>query len=395
MKVALVHDWLTGMRGGEKSLFAFLSLYPEADIFTLLHVPGSTNVFIDARVARTSFLQRIPLSSRLYRYFLPLYPQAIKGFSFEGYDLVISLSHAAAKNVQVPKGVRHICYCFTPMRYIWDQADAYFGKMTTLLKPLLSYLQRWDREMGKADDLIAISEFVRKRIYRCYGRDAHVIYPPVDTSWVRPISELIEGEAFLCAGALVPYKKLHIAVEAFNRLGLPLWIAGSGPEERHLRSIAGKNVYFFGRVNDEELASLYAHCRALVFPGVEDFGMIPVECMAAGRPIIAYHEGGALETVDGINSWEEKPVDLSAKTGVFYRSSKNVEVEALVNAVKYFIGVESDLKPEACVARAGQFTPGRFFKSWQYFVDSGETIPQQSLRSAKLQGASLRSAVLC
>lgn len=382
MRVALVHDWLTGMRGGERCLYAFLSLYPEADIFTLLHVPGTTSPLIDRRVVKTSFLQRIPMAGKIYRYCLPLYPRAVSGFSFEGYDLVISLSHAAAKNIQVPEGVRHICYCFTPMRYIWDQAEAYFGRMTPILSPILRHLRRWDIESGRPDMLIAISEFVSERIRACYGREAHVIYPPVDTGWIKPIPQLLEGEAFLCAGALVPYKNIHVAVQAFNRLGLPLWIAGSGPEERKLREIAGRNVLFFGRVSDEELASLYAHCRALVFPGVEDFGMIPVECMAAGRPVIALNEGGAAETVIGVECGAQNPADVTGKTGVLYRNEKPGPVESLMSAVQYFASMEGDIDPRSCIVRAKSFSPERFFRSWQQAVSGAEKVPEVVVSAA-------------
>lgn len=376
MKVAIVHDWLTGMRGGEKCLYAFLSLYPEADIFTLLHLPGTTSPLIDRRVIRTSFIQRLPFSRKLYRYYLPLYPRAVSGFSFEGYDLVISLSHAAAKNIQVPKSTAHICYCFTPMRYIWDQAHAYFGKATFLLSPVLESLRKWDRETGRPDVLIGISEFVRDRIRKCYEREAEVIYPPVDTSWIRPVPQLIEGEAFLCAGALVPYKKVHIAVEAFNRLGLPLWIAGAGPEAGRLRSIAKRNILFFGHVNDEELAALYAHCRALVFPGVEDFGMIPVECMAAGRPVIALDQGGSRETVQGLRPWETNRLNSGQHTGVLYRNDKRSEVESLMSAVQYFGNIETSFQPEVCAAHARRFAPDRFFRSWQQLMQ-GTSVPEE------------------
>ncbi|NMC62436.1 MAG: glycosyltransferase family 4 protein [SAR324 cluster bacterium] len=384
MKVAIVHDWLTGMRGGEKCLFAFLSMYPEADIFTLVHIPGSTNPFIDSRVVKTSFLQKLPFAGRFYRYFLPLYPTAIKAFSFEGYDLVISLSHAAAKNIRVPSTTEHICYCFTPMRYIWDQADVYFGGFAKPLSPILSYLRKWDRENGRADKMIAISNFVKERIQRYYNRDSQVVYPPVDTSFVRAIPELIKGESFLCAGALVPYKRIAVAIQAFNLLGIPLWIAGTGPEEAYLRSIAGKNVLFFGRVNDEELASLYAHCRALIFPGVEDFGMIPIECMAAGRPVIARQEGGSVETVNGVKCGADRGGDLTGKTGVFYEARPDAEVASLMEAVGYFMTIENELRPEACVAQAKKFSPERFFSSWESIVGNRGEAREYPLRSAVL-----------
>ena len=233
MKVALVHDWLTGMRGGERCLQAFLSLYPDADIFTLVHIPGATNAQIDRRVKQVSFLNRIPGIGHLYRMFLPLYPLAIGQFDFAGYDLVVSLSHAAAKNVHVPQGVRHFCFCFTPMRYVWDQSRQYFGRLTPFLWPVISALRSWDRARSSdVSQFAAISRFIAARIRCYYGRRAKVIYPPVDTAWITTV----EGEApvipatpaFLYAGALVPYKRVDLVVRPLTSSAFHcgLWVTG-------------------------------------------------------------------------------------------------------------------------------------------------------------------------
>lgn len=369
MKVALVHDWLTGMRGGERCLEAFLSIYPEADIFTLLHIPGATSGAIDARVKCTSFLQRLPRIERYYRALLPLFPRAIRSFDLSGYDLVVSLSHAAAKNVVVPEGTLHLCYCFTPMRYIWDQVEVYFGKLTPLLWPIIRSLRSWDRRGSKGvDRFIAISDFVAARIRFFYKRTADVVYPPVDTRWITPAAEGSRGEAFLYAGALVPYKRPDLVVRAFREIDAPLWVVGGGPEERKLRALAGPNVTFFGRVSDAELADYMRRCRALIFPGIEDFGIVPVECLAAGRPVIGLYDGALRETVTGMKPWDRSWVDGTPSTGVFIPRSKAGDVAALIESVKTFIAREGDFSVRACVEQARTFSAERFFDAWQRIV---------------------------
>ncbi len=368
-KIALVHDWLTGMRGGERCLEVFLKMYPNADVFTLLHQKGTTSAAIDARVRHISFLQRIPGIFKNYRYFLPLYPFAIRQFNFSGYDLVISLSHAAAKNVVVPKGVPHISYCFTPMRYIWDQAEQYFGSLTPLLWPILKALRAWDFAGARRPTaIIGISRFIAARIRRFYQRRAFVIYPPVETSWIEPIKTFQRGAAYLYAGALVPYKRVDLAIEAFNRLGEELWIVGAGPDEERLKAMAKSNITFFGRVPDEELAGFYRKARALIFPGKEDFGIIPVECMAAGRPVIGVYSGALRETVIGLRSWSSRgylaEVVPSMATGVFFRDHGANDCEALVEAVRYFEQCEPELDPESCIEQARKFTVARFVTQW-------------------------------
>ncbi len=369
MKIAIVHDWINGMRGGERCLDVFLSLYPAADIFTLFHVPGKTNQRIDQRVKKVSFLNRIPMAQKLYRLLLPFYPLAIRQFSFEGYDLVISLSHAAAKNVQVPQGTPHIVYCFTPMRYIWDQARSYFGIVTPLLWPIILLLRGWDRRGAERPTaFVAISRFIAARIRCFYQRSSAVIFPPVDTAWISPQQEDKQGEAFLWAGALVPYKRPDLVVAAFNQLGVTLWVVGDGPERKRLQEIAGPNIHFLGRLSDQDLADRYRRCRALIFPGVEDFGMIPIECMAAGRPIIGLDKGGLVDSLNGVKHWKYSDksdvIAIGQPSGVFIRSAAKDSLEELLKSIRFFIAHESSFKSRDLVGQAERFSPHHFAEQW-------------------------------
>lgn len=399
-KIAIVHDWLTGMRGGERCLEHFIQLYPEADIFTLVHVPGATSEQIDRRVKGTSWLNRLPGIKRYYRALLPFFPSAARSLDLSGYDLIISLSHAAAKNISVPDGAKHICYCFTPMRYVWDQAPSYFGALTPLVEPILAMLRRWDLEGAKGvDHFAAISNFVAARIRCFYGRKAAVIYPPVDTNWIPTLRAAgggkRRGEAFLYAGALVPYKRADLVVAAFNRLGVELWVAGVGPEEARLRAMAGRNINFFGAVSDSELAQLYSNCRALIFPGKEDFGMVPIECLAAGRPVIASYSGALRESLPAIKAWRSvEETSCRGRAGVFFRpklepaASADPAIESLVRAVELFMEHEEEFDPAVCRMAAQEFSPARFLESWRSFAQQiGITPGVQSLGGANAYGA--------
>ena len=297
------------MRGGEKVLEALLELYPEADILTLVHVRGSVSPAIERHRIRASWLSRVPGIARIYRACLPLFPIAIEQFDTDDYDLIVSTSHCAAKAI-VPARGRHLCYCLTPMRYAWDQFDAYFGPArvgragSMLLRPVMAGLARWDRATaGRANRYVAISQYVARRIGRYYNRDASVVYPPVDTAFYTP-DGAHPDRYFLIVSALVPYKRLEVAIEAVARAGMTLKLVGTGPDETRLRTLAascGASVEFLGRRSDEELRHLYRHARALLFPGEEDFGIVPVEAQACGRPVIAFARGGARETViDGV-----------------------------------------------------------------------------------------------
>jgi glycosyltransferase involved in cell wall biosynthesis len=311
VRTALVHDWLTGMRGGEKVLEAIAELYPSATIHSLLHVRGSVSPVLERQSRRRSFVQWLPGSARHYRSYLPLFPTAIEQFDFDDYDLVISTSHCAAKSVVVPGRARHVCYCHSPMRYAWDQFDAYFGPAqvgewrSKLLRPVLARLARWDRDTaGRVDRYVANSHYVAGRIGRYYNRRSTVVHPPVETAFYTPDQARVPERFFLAVSALVPYKRLDVAIDAIARIGGKLTIVGRGPEESRLRRLAamrGADVQFAGWVSDEDIRDLYRRARAVLMPGVEDFGMVPVEAQACGRPVVALAEGGALDSViDGV-----------------------------------------------------------------------------------------------
>ncbi len=307
MKLAIVHDWLTGMRGGEKCLEVLCALYPEADLFTLVHVPGSVSPVIERRRITTSFAQRLPSVDRFYRYYLPLFPFAIERFDLHGYDLIVSFSHCVAKSVVRPPGTRHLCYCFTPMRYAWDQFDAYFGPervgrvASAALRPVMAGLARWDRATaGRVDRYLAISQHVANRIASHYNRPSTVVYPPVDTTFYLPDGTR-PGSHALIVSALVPYKRIEIAIDACRRAGVPLRIVGAGPDRPRLEAAAGGDVTFLGRLPDEAVRDEYRRAGVVLLPGEEDFGIVPVEAQACGRPVVALGRGGATETVvDGV-----------------------------------------------------------------------------------------------
>jgi glycosyltransferase involved in cell wall biosynthesis len=306
-RIALVHDWLTGMRGGEKVLEVLCGLYPAAELFTLVHVPGSVSPAIERLPIHTSFVQRLPGAARFYRHYLPVFPAAIERFDFSRFDLVVSVSHCVAKAAIKRPGARHLCYCLTPMRYAWDQFDAYFGPErmgrlpSAVMRKVLDRLARWDRATaGRPDRYVAISQYVAQRIGRYYNRGASVVYPPVDTRFYHPAPVSPEGYC-LMVSALVPYKRLDLAIEACRRARIPLRIVGQGPERARLERLAGGAVEFLGRRTNEEIRELYRRAAVVMLPGEEDFGIVPLEAQACGRPVVALGAGGALETVvDGV-----------------------------------------------------------------------------------------------
>jgi glycosyltransferase involved in cell wall biosynthesis len=301
-RVAIVHDWLTGMRGGEKCIEAMLEVFEDVDVFTLIHLPGSVSRTIERAVKQTTFVQRLPGAKTRFRRYLPLFPAAIRRLDLRGYDLVISSHHCVAKGARVPEGVLHICYCYTPMRYLWYKYDDYFGPgraglfTRTSMRLVVGPLRRWDLATASNPHFyVATCNNVAHRVRDIYGRDADVIYPPVDTSRFTVSHE--DGTYYLMVGALVRYKRFDIAIEAFNRAGEKLVIVGDGPEAAALRGMARSNIRFEGWRSDDELRNYYAGCRALIFPGEEDFGIVPLEAMSTGKPVLAYARGGALETV--------------------------------------------------------------------------------------------------
>ena len=311
LRIALIHDWLTGMRGGEKALEVFCEMFPAADLFTLVYLPGTTSPTIEARRVKRSAIQWLPFAGRLYRQYLPLFPVAIEQFDLDDYDLVISTSHCAAKSVVVTGRARHLCYCLTPMRYAWDQFDAYFGPDRVgalgnrMLRPMLAALARWDRATeGRVHRYLAISQYVARRIALYYNRQSTLVYPPVDTEFYVPSVPLAaepppvsQQPRFLIVSALVPYKRVDLAMMAARQAGVGLTVVGNGPERANLERYAGDGVELVGWRADEEIRGLYRSCIAAVLPGEEDFGIVPVEAQACGRPVVALGRAGACDTV--------------------------------------------------------------------------------------------------
>ncbi len=293
------------MRGGEKVLVSLVTLFPEATLFTLLHVKGSVEPEIEAREIRTSFLQHVPGIERHYRQYLPLFPMAAERFDLGGFELVISSSHCVAKGVRPAPGALHLCYCHTPMRYVWDRYGDYFGPgrlgpvARRLVPPACAGLRAWDAaSAGRVDAFAANSAYVAERVRRCYGRTAEVIPPPVDVEFFTPAPCVSPGRYDLIVSALAPYKRIELALEAYAGTGRPLWIVGGGPEDERLRAAAPPEALFLGRVDDLQLRELYRGCRAVLMPGIEDFGIVPLEAMACGRPVVVFGEGGGAETVE-------------------------------------------------------------------------------------------------
>ena len=305
LRVALVHDWLTGMRGGEKCLEVLCRAFPDATLHTLIHRRGALSPAIEGMDIRTSPLQRVPGVLEHYRKLLPIMPLAARSWRVGEVDLVVSLSHCVAKMVRPPEGVPHVCYCFTPMRYAWDGRDAYLSSWSdrpvkrALAGALLDRLRRKDRATsGRVSHFVAISETIRDRIGRCYGRESRVIQPPVDTEFYTPDPAIPREDFYLCVSALVPYKNLEHAILACSASGRRLVVIGAGPERARLERLAGPSVTFLGWQSDEAIRDHYRRCRALLFPGEEDFGIVPIEALACEAPVIALGRGGVAETVD-------------------------------------------------------------------------------------------------
>ena len=344
LKVALVHDWLNGMRGGEKCLEVLCELFPDADLYTLIHEKGELSHVIESMQIKTSFIQQLPFAIKKYRYFLPLFPLAIEQFNFSQYDLIISSSHCVAKGIKKDDSVYHISYVHAPMRYVWDQFETYFKQprtswITRLGANLIrSYLQSWDRKTSNGvDTFLCNSQNVRQKIFNYYQRESQVIYPPVNLSCFKPGTS--KEDYYLIVGAIAPNKRVDLAIEAFNRLQLPLKISGSGQDEKYCRTIAGENIDFLGVISNNQLIELYQRARALVFPGEDDFGITPLEAQACNTPVIAFGKGGALETV-------------SNSTGIFF---KEQNVDSLTEAVKKMEDNWKSFSPESFKQQISRF----------------------------------------
>ena len=351
MRVALVHDWLTGMRGGEAVLEALVEEFPDSEIFTLVHLEGTVSPTIEARPIHSSFLNHAPFVREHYRKYLPLFPAAIETLRPRGFDVVISSSHCVAKGVRA-NGTHHICYSHTPVRYAWDQFDEYFPNRN-LLRPVAragaAALRAWDRAtVSRVNTFVANSSAVRDRIQRNYHRDASVIHPPVDVDrFTRPRAP---DDFYLVAGALVPYKRIDRAIEACEIAGRRLLVVGRGPERARLERMGARHTVFLGHVSEEELADLYSRCRAVIMPGVEDFGIVTIEAQAAGAPVIALAAGGSLDTV-------------TADTGILVEQPT---AQAFADAILELEGRTFD---EQCARRhAAGFSRERFRESMRVTV---------------------------
>jgi glycosyltransferase involved in cell wall biosynthesis len=365
--IALVHDWLTGMRGGEKCLEPLCRHFPNAPLYTLFHESGSTAPAIEQRAIKTSFLQRLPGARRHYRYLLPLMPWAAERLRIdEPVRLVLSFSHAVAKSVRAPDGIPHVCYCFTPMRYVWQMREHYFP--TTAGKPegvfagrvrggiglarsaVLDAIQAWDRETSRrVTHFVACSQTVAERIWQCYGRTSRVIHPPVDTQFYTP-APVKREEFYLCVSALVPYKRIDLAIRACRRLGRRLVVIGRGPEMRKLADLAGGDVQLLGWQSNEVIRDYLRRCRALLFPGEEDFGIVPVEAQACGTPVIAFGRGGATETV--VHGEPGRP-----GTGIYFGEQS---VEALSAAMLQLEEQPERACPQLAREHAVRFSAARY-----------------------------------
>ena len=364
-KVALCHDWLSGMRGGERVLEILCNAYPQAPLYTLLSNPGAVSETIRNRPIHNSWLQRIPGITNHYRSLLPLFPAAIRSLKPEPADMLISTSHCVAKSIQPPSNCHHLCYCFTPMRYAWTFQEEYLGNTfrKTLATPILAALRKWDAQTAhRVDTFIAISHHVKERIENFYEREASVIYPPVDTDRCTPGKDPSTQDFDLIVSALVPYKKIDLAIDAYNRSGYPLRIVGTGGAREKLAARAGPNITLEGWQPDEVVLDRYRNCRLLVFPGEEDFGIVPLEAQACGKPVVAYKRGGACETI------------RADETGIFFDQQTP---EALMHAVER--ASKQTWNAKAIRQHACTFSNDAFIAAMQEAIQNGLILSRRQV----------------
>lgn len=324
MKVAIVHFWLVGMRGGEKVLESLCRMFPDADIYTHVAIPENLSDTIRRHKITETFIGRLPFAHKWYRQYLPLMPLALESLDLTGYDLIVSSEAGPAKGIIPGPNSLHLCYCHSPMRYIWDQQHVYLksaGRITKKLMPIAAhYLRMWDAlSATRVDHFIANSAHVAKRIHKYYRRESDIIHPPVAVDEFEPVQQCELGNYYLWCGELVRYKRPDVAIDAFNANGLPLIVIGDGEERKRLEKIAKSNIKFLGKAPFATLKHHMARCKALVFPGEEDFGIVPLEVQASGRPVIALARGGALETV------------IEGKTGLFFPDATAASLQYAVS----------------------------------------------------------------
>lgn len=359
MKVVLLHDWLTGFRGGERVLEVFCQMFPDAPLYTLLHKKGSVPQSIEDRKIVTSFIDRIPSSHSQYRKLLPLFPQAAESLLItEKADLVLSSSHCVIKGVRKPEGSKHLCYIHSPMRYLYDQFDNYFGPQAPWyqrlgIKFFKDSLVDWDKDSNKNVDLfLANSRFVQERIRKFYELESEVVHPFVDLEDFNLTDKApVKEDYYLMVTAFAPNKKVSLAIEAFNKMGKKLKIIGSGQQEEMLREMANPNIEFLGNRSRDEVIEYFKKAKAFIFPGVEDFGITPLESLASGTPVIAYKIGGVLETLnESVAEFFEKP-----------------ELNELISAVERF--EKKSFFPETLKARAQEFSKAKFKDEIKTYIE--------------------------
>jgi glycosyltransferase involved in cell wall biosynthesis len=369
-RIALVHYWLVRMRGGERVLEQVLRLFPEADIFTHVYDPDAISESIRARRVRTTFIDRLPASRRHYQKYLPLMPRALEELDLSAYDLVISFESGPAKGVITSPDALHVCYCHSPMRYLWDSYGEYRRTAGALSKVAMSLffngLRIWDvASAARVDHFMANSSFVQRRVRKVWRREATVVHPPAPTDRFR-IADIV-SDRYLWVGELTPYKRADIAVEAFTRLGLPLTVVGDGPMAATVKRGAGPNIEFIERLDFDSLRKAYSECRALVFTPLEDFGIVPVEAMAAGRPVLAYGKGGALDTV------------VPGVTGLLFEDQT---VEGLMDGVRRMEAWLPGFDPRAAVDHAARFSEPNFRANFLDALDGFAADASPAIRRA-------------
>jgi glycosyltransferase involved in cell wall biosynthesis len=371
-RVAIVHYWFVSHRGGERVVEVMAEMFPQADLFSLIVDPKKLSPALQARCIKTSFLQNVPGSSRWHRHLLPLYPMALEQFDLRGYDLVLSSESGPAKGVVTDSRTCHVCYCHSPMRYLWDFYHDYrngrsFGAFSRPLFTLAShYLRLWDAaSANRVDHFVANSMNVAARIRKHYRRDATVIHPPVNVHAGCLANRT--GDYYLVVGQLVDYKRIDLAIAACNRLARPLRIVGEGEQYKRLRKLAGPSIIFCGALSDQDLREQYAHCRALLFPGEEDFGIVPVEALSFGRPVIAFDRGGAKETIKGFypDFCPDGVSSVEASSGVLFREQS---AESLIGAIQAFEAVEGRFSPFYIKQQAERFDQSHFRDRLGHFL---------------------------
>ena len=380
MRVAIVHHWFISLAGGERVVDTIASIFPHADVFTLFLDKQKIPPALQRHKITASFLDKAPTARRAHRHFLPFYPLAVEMLDLGGYDLVITSDSGPMKGVITDPDSTHICYCHSPMRYIWDGHSAYLRSMSPLIKPLFGvashYVRNWDYAAAqRVDHFIANSYYVAGRIRKYYRRESTIIHPPINTS-----QSFLAGEHegyYLAVGRLVPYKRTDILIDACCKLGRKLVIVGDGPQMKRLERISPKNIEFLGEVDESQLGNVYARCRALLFAADEDFGMVPLEAQSYGRPVIAFGKGGSLETVVGTYTptREKKSGEDIGFTGVFFREQT---VNSLANAILSFESCEEIFVPERIQSHARRFDTSIFLDRMRNYISSVLNRPSNS-----------------